>query len=327
MDGRWTAQKWVRWTLVMVAVLGLLWPEGPTLAQDAEPVRLSALEIALWPEFDRPELLVIFQGRLADDVSLPAVLTLTIPKEAGEPHAVASVDEAGQRLDAGYDVQVLGDEIKVTYTSLEHRAFQFEYYLDALRLKGKRREFTFSYALDVPVDDLALELQQPSGATNVVLNPPAVETRRGFADLTYHRLPLGAVDAGQRVEWRVSYNESGSTLGFVAVGGALVLLLGGLWLVGSRRRAEGQRKAPRQQGAKPPKRKKRKDRKGAQPRPQSSSAARSRPSRPLRSVRSAEPETSGAASFPPDGFCHQCGTLLKGDALFCHRCGVRRKGA
>ena len=288
MDERWAAQKRVRWTLVMMAVLGLLWPEGSTLAQDAEPVRLSALEIALWPDFDRPELLVIFQGQLADDVSLPAVLTLTIPKEAGEPHAVASVDEAGQRLNAEYDVQVLGDEIEITYTSLEHRAFQFEYYLDALQVKGKRRQFTFRYALDVPVDDLALELQQPSVATNVVLNPPAVETRRGFDDLTYHRLPLGALDAGQRVEWQVSYNESGSALGFIAVGGALVLVLGSLWVVGSRRQAEGRPKASRRQGAKPPRRKKRKER---------------------------------------SGFCHQCGTRLKEDALFCHRCGMRRKGA
>jgi len=329
MDGRWTIRKWVKWTLLALALLPLLWTEQPALAQDADPVRLSALEISLWPEFDRPELLVIFEGRLADDVPLPAVLTLTMPRAAGEPHAVAAVDESNQRLNSSYDVQVLGDEIKITYTSLEHRAFQFEYYLDALQGSVTRRQFTFSYALDLSVDDLALELQQPSGATNVVLDPPAATTYTGFADLTYYRLPLGAVDAGQRVAWRVSYDKTGSSLGIVAVGVALVLLLGGLWIVGSRRQAKGRRDGSRRQDAKPPqrsKRDKRKDRKDAQPGSGSPSPAHSGPSGPPRSVRPAEPLSSGAASLPPGGFCHHCGAPLKEDGLFCHRCGTPRKG-
>lgn len=318
MSVRWIAAMWTAVAVVMIAALALLWPELPALAQDAEPVRLSALEIALWPEFDRPELLVIFQGRLADDVPLPAVLTLTIPQEAGEPHAVASVDEDSQRLDAQYDLQAAGGAIKVTYTSLEHRTFQLEYYLDALQVKGKRRQFTFRYQLDVPVDDLVLVVQQPSGAASVALNPPAVETYSGFADLTYYRLPLGPVDAGEVVEWQVGYAKSASLIGIVVVVG-LVLAVS-LWIVGSRRSVS------RRRVTKPPRRKKRKDRKGARSRPRSASLARASPPQSAQPAQSAKLEKSRAPSFPSIGFCHQCGTPLKEDALFCHRCGTRRKG-
>lgn len=320
----------MRWALVAVFVMGFAWLRLPVLAQDAEPLRLSALEIALWPEFDKPEVLVIIQGRLADDVPLPAELTLTMPQEAGEPHAVAWVDEAGQLLNAEYVVQVEGDATKITYTSLEGRGFQFEYYLDALQIEGERRHFTFRYRLDTSVDDLMLELQQPSGAANVVLNPPPVETSPGFAGLTYHRLPLGAMDVGQTVEWRVSYDKSdsrlsaealstdspgpvatpaaalpsgtGTTAGALVVAGvALALAVATFWLLNSRQPAKSRQLKPRSQEAKLPRPKKRKDRKGA---------------RPL--VHSTE---------PTHGFCHRCGAPLKEDALFCHRCGTRRKGA
>lgn len=335
----WFVSKWKPVAIVLMIVPCLLWQGLLALAQDAEPVRLSALEIALWPEYDEPEVLIIFQGRLAGDVPLPAELTLTMPQEAGEPHAVASVDGEGSRLTAAYDVHLVGDKIEVTYTSLQDRAFQFEYYLDVLQIEGDQRRFTFRYQLDAAVDDLVLEFQQPSGATNVVLRPPAEETYSGFADLTYHRLPLGALDAGQTVEWQASYDKpglrlsaeasssSGSVFAVVALAGvALAVALGGLGLAGSRRRAQDRRGKPPSREVKPSRRKKRRDRKEARPRSRPASAARSR-SPSSRPARSEKPATPRAASFPEGGFCHRCGTQLKTDALFCHRCGARCKEA
>jgi hypothetical protein len=327
----------VRWVVLLI-VFGLLLPKGAAQAQDDGLVRLSALEITLWPEYDEPELLVIFQGRLADDVPLPAALTLTIPKEASRLHAVASVNEAGERLNAAHDVQAAGDGIKVTFTSLEHRAFQLEYYWDILQVEGKRRWFEFFYQLDVPVDDFALELQQPLGATSLVMEPPAAESYPGFADLTYHLLSFGAMDAGQVVSWQVSYEKpdssSGSGLGtgaIIAIGVALVVVIGGFWIAGSRRQAGRRRPSPQPRAARPPKssrRRRGKDRKGTQPRRAPSSPTRtrsSRRSRPAQLARPAEPQTS---PLPAGGFfCHQCGTAQKPEAIFCHNCGARRKGA
>jgi hypothetical protein len=315
----------------------------PAQAQDVEAVRFATLEIALWPEFDEPELLVIFQGHLADEVPLPASLTLTMPKEAGEPHAVASVDAEGRRLTAAYEAQVVGQAMEVTYTSLQDREFQFEYYWDVLQVDGDRREFTFRYQLDAAVDDLTLVLQQPTEASNVVLVPPAVEASPGFGGLTHHWLPLGAVDAGQTVEWQVSYDKSGFLLsnetlsagetepapsasspvfGVVAVVGlALAAALAGLWFVGSRRQAQGRQRRPKPQGAIPPRPRKRKDRKGTQPQPRATLPAKGR------SSQSTGSEKPVSVSVPASGFCHQCGAPLKEDALFCHHCGTKRKGA
>lgn len=335
---------------LLSSLLLLFGGQGAVLAQETAPLRLSTLEISLWPEFDRPELLVIVQGRLADDVPLPARLTLTIPRKAGEPHAVAWMAQDGALLQAAYDLQEVSDGIAVTYTALEGRSFQLEYYLDALQIKGQQRQFTFEYRLDVATDELVLELQQPAGATNVVSDPPATETSAGFAGLTYHRLTLQDLAAGQSVEWQVRYDKSGLRLsaetlpteeaaaatpdpslganaafGAVAVVGiALAAALAGLWIVGSRRQAEAQRARVQPRRARAPKPRKRKDRKGAPPRPKSlppSAPAQDRPAPPP------EPAAWEDADYPAGGFCHQCGVALKEDALFCHRCGAQRKGA
>jgi len=261
-------------------------------------------------------------------------LTLTMPREAGEPHAVAAVDEEGSRWTAAYDVEVVGDAVEITYTSLQYRAFQFEYYWDALQIEEGRRQFTFRYALDLPVGDLALELQQPAGATGVVLDPPATESYPGFADLTYHRLPFGAVDAGRVVEWEVRYDKSSLDLSaellsadspaagafdwmggaILAVGVALALGIGGLWIARSRRQAERRRLVSRPSQGKPAGAKLDGDRKGTPPRS------------PQRSPGSRTAGSPGPPAKMPGGFCHQCGAPLQKDALFCHRCGTRRKG-
>jgi len=262
-------------------------------------------------------------------------LTLTMPREAGEPHAVAAVDEEGSRWTAAYDVEVVGDAVEITYTSLQYRAFQFEYYWDALQIEGERRQFTFRYTLDLPVDDLSLELQQPAGATGVVLDPPATESYPGFADLTYHRLPFGAVDAGRVVEWEVRYDKSSPHLSvellsadspatgasdwmggaILVVGVALALGIGGFWIARSRQQAERLLPVSRPPQRKPSGAKRGKDRKGTPPRP------------PRRSPASRTAGSPGPPEKTPGGFCHQCGAPLQEDALFCHRCGTRRKGA
>jgi hypothetical protein len=57
------------------------------LAQD--DVSFSKLEIDLWPEYDRPEVLVIYRISLDPAASLPADLTLRIPVDA-QVNAVAA---------------------------------------------------------------------------------------------------------------------------------------------------------------------------------------------------------------------------------------------
>ena len=110
----WRRKVMKRFLLTLAFCLTIL--SWPTLAQDAPA--LSSLEIALWPEYDRPEVLVIQQGLFASDTSLPVPVEIRIPARVGQPTAVAYVGEGGQRFNQEYTTRVEGDE-KILFRLLD----------------------------------------------------------------------------------------------------------------------------------------------------------------------------------------------------------------
>src|SRR5512138_1795178 len=62
----------------LVALLALAAPSAR--AQDAN--RLTQLKVQVWPEYDKPTVLVLIQGTLADKNNLPRDVSLVIPSSA-----------------------------------------------------------------------------------------------------------------------------------------------------------------------------------------------------------------------------------------------------
>ncbi len=93
-----------------------------------ENPRLASLGIAVWPEFDRPAALVILRAEMAEDVGLPAAVSLRIPAGSGGPAAVAYAASAdGQLLNLVYQRSDAQDFITLTFSTPE-RFFQVEFY-------------------------------------------------------------------------------------------------------------------------------------------------------------------------------------------------------
>lgn len=298
-------------------VLSLLLSASPASAQ--ADVRLASLFIDLWPEFDKPSVLVILDGTLQPDVALPATIMLRIPARAA-PNAVAVRDASGQLLEAPYISAPQGDDLLVTLTS-DSREFRLEYYDPALTVEGSARRYEFRWASDYAVDSAVLRVQQPSGAQDLVADPAV--TASGVADygLNYYSRPLGALAAGQTVALTLSYTKAGAQLSADALGlsaapaaepgaaaaiswpvllmitGGVLLALGGAYYWFSAR--------PRRSTAKP---------KAHHTR----ARARSRP---------ASPAAQPARPSSPASFCTQCGHALHAGDRFCRNCGAPIKVA
>ncbi|MGD8902526.1 MAG: zinc-ribbon domain-containing protein, partial [Anaerolineae bacterium] len=285
-------------------------------AQDSPS--LASLDISLWPEYDRPELLVIYRGQLDADVELPASLEIAIPAQVGQPTAVAYVDEAGERLNQQYTTRLEGDSLIVTFELVTQR-FQLEYY-DALpQGDAGERTFTFAYTADYPTTAVNIEFQVPPTAQNFQLSPPADAVVEGGGGLSYHLVQAGTLAAGDTREWTFSYVKDNAELTAAGLepvaspvpaapateGGSgdstiwiflvsFVALIGvgvtGYWL-GHRTQEASQRVQP---ATKP--RKRRGSGRGEQTQP---------------------PAPGGVALF-----CHQCGAELRSDSAFCHKCGA-----
>src|SRR5574337_228779 len=89
-------RKW----LVIVLLLGVL--TIPLSADAQGQVKLAGLEVQLWPEYDQPSMLLIYDFTLTESIGLPVNVAIRIPKDANLL-AVASQTADGGLVNAEYE--------------------------------------------------------------------------------------------------------------------------------------------------------------------------------------------------------------------------------
>ncbi len=176
---------------------------------------MTSLTISLWPEYDEPALLVIYRGQFAGDASSPLPVEFRIPAEAGQPRAVAYLDEQGDLLTLEYTTRTEGDWLVVAF-ELPTRDFQLEYYtpLPGSPAPGQRT-FTYTYVADYAVATLDLKVQEPLSSQGFKLEPAADSSCEEVDGLNYHVTTAGPLKQNDTATWSISYEktDSGLTVG------------------------------------------------------------------------------------------------------------------
>lgn len=183
----------------------------PFQARTQSPPRLKSLGVDLWPEYDAPQVLVIYRIVVSPDTSLPVDLTVRIPAAAGKPNAVANRESNGTLTNITYNRSVDGDWALISFTATMPE-LQLEYYDPGLVKQGKARQFEYRWPGDYAVDDMTIQLQQPVGASSTSLSPAADSSAAGSDGVTYYTKHVGALSAGQSFSLDVSYQKDSDTL-------------------------------------------------------------------------------------------------------------------
>lgn len=172
--------------------------------------RLSSVRIDILPEYDQPKVLVIYHITLPTDSALPGVLNLRVPAEA-EVYAVAIVDPVTAKLlNAPYDRTMVGAWANLAVT-VNSKDLQVEYY-QPLQKDGSVRHIVYEWPGDFAVDDFAVALQQPTGATNMVTDPvlqPSSTNQDGFI---YYQSAPQVMTVGQTFRLTADYQKATDAL-------------------------------------------------------------------------------------------------------------------
>jgi len=323
-------RKLKRLVITLYIGLALLTQAMPALAESlaqtqSPAVTLARVAIELWPEYDRPTMLVQISGTLDSSVALPTQVVVRLPAASGGPLAVATRTATGSLLNAPYTTAVSGDQILVTLQA-DVADFHIEYYDPTLAITGTARTFAFNWTTDYAVTEASVRVQAPVDSSQLTGDPPLAPAGIGDDGLNYYTAPLGALKAGQQVSLRLTYAKSSSTLSSTRVAAntasaaqaaptaspapALTFASPWLWggvgallvVVGVVVWALWQMRASQQ-------------------REQRVSSRRRRPVRASRAQRGGLLADS-SLSEPAASFCTQCGqALLPGDR-FCRKCGT-----
>jgi hypothetical protein len=154
--------------------------------------RLDRLEVALWPEYDRSAVLVIYKAYLDPATPLPTNLTLPIPTEVGEPHAVAIMSPDEDLVDADYIRSVDGEWATITLETDQSEVW-VEFY-DAYTQVNQERTYTFAWPGGHDIGAFSYEVQQPLGTENLQVTP-AGDISQSSNGLTRHQADLGPLPA------------------------------------------------------------------------------------------------------------------------------------
>lgn len=311
---RHSTSRFIRLLTTFIFITGMAITSLPAVAAQTEATRLAELGVELWPDYDRPAVLVLLTGALPADAALPATLTIPLPPEA-DVNAVASFSEAGALLS---DVDYSAENGLLTLTTPANR-FRVEYYVP-YTISGDEYTFTFEWASGLAIDQMTAVVQQPLAATDIRITPtPAGSAERGDG-LTYHTLPSRAVGANEPITIEVAYtveapvlsapsqelpaatvgaSPAAATVGgdglspwWLAAAAGVLLLVGGAWYLGQRQ-GRGASRARKPQSARPAK----------------SGASKAAP-----------PKDAG-----PPRYCHNCGLAAQPGATFCRNCGTQLK--
>ena len=289
-------------------------------AQAQGPLEFDHMQIDIWPEYDQPIALVIYKITLPASTSLPAQVTLSLPKTVGQPANVAMQNVDGLLYNLTYTTTTSGDWMKISFTA-PTVTLQVEYYDPGLVKNGANRSFQYVWPGDYKVNDMVFRIQQPINATGMTILPTQGLAAAGADGLTYYGNDVGAVAAGTSFTFKVNYAKPDDKLSVssitvqsptpvgadpsgpgglfqglnmvIVVGIAGLVLIGGgaTWFVIQWR-----------------------------------SQAAADTARPRHTSSPGPTHISGAAETPAGSsaiYCHQCGKRAVAGDVFCRGCGAR----
>jgi hypothetical protein len=194
---------------VSASLLGLIVVASTSLSAQTT-VSFDDAEVALWPEYDRASVLVIYRISLPSATAFPVPLSLTLPAAAGVPNAVAEMRD-GRLVSLPYERVVDGDTAEVRFAATMP-SVQIEYYDPGLSLDGASRAFSYEWPGDYAVRSLAFSVQEPAGATAFDITPPAETAGVGADGLAYHDIAAGPIAVGQTSRVTFSYDKADDRL-------------------------------------------------------------------------------------------------------------------
>lgn len=190
-------RKW----FVLLALLVLLVP-APARAQTE--LTLESLKVTLWPEYDQPSLLVLYDFELAAGTPLPINVNIRIPRDANIT-AVAYAGETGM-LNAEFSgPEEDGNWQVISFFVQQPALYRLEYY-QPLNREGGVRSFKYKWAGDYAVNNFRLEVQIPADSTSVKTTPALPFMLE--SPFQSGRVSLGSLPADENYQLELQYTRT-----------------------------------------------------------------------------------------------------------------------
>lgn len=200
--------------LVFIGILTGMFPvQGPVQGQSQ--IRMSRVDVSLLPEFNLPSVLVITEIQLESETSLPNELILQIPADS-EILTISNLEADGHFSTLNIEENVIGNWKDVNFTATTP-TIRIEYYDPSLVRQGDQRAYEYRWLSSYPADSFSLSLRRPSGASDIISDPPMEKSLDDIAEYEFYAFDAGAIPAGEIFAISIRYTKSASNLAYPAM--------------------------------------------------------------------------------------------------------------
>jgi len=179
-------------------------------ARAQEPLKFTSLNVQLWPEYDQPRMLVIYDFKLPDGIVMPVNVSIGIPTDANQLE-VAYQTADGKLINTDYTGPTVDADRQLVTLQIKTQAIYHIEYYQPLTKSGKQRDFTYLWAGDYPVDDLSVSIRVPVDTNNIITDPVMASTQNADgADFLVK--DFGPQKDGQQFVLQIDYTKTSDNL-------------------------------------------------------------------------------------------------------------------
>jgi hypothetical protein len=195
-----------------VLVIGVLLV-FPSFVSAQGQIAIESVNVSLWPEYDKADMLVINSIVLSENTAFPVQLDVRISGDA-VLHTVAVGESSNSVSDQGVEATTVKDgEWLVVSVTATGPAVRIEYYDSKLKKDGDLRSYSYRWLGDYDVTDFVVVFQQPFEATefnsSLSLQDDGVHPDD---NMQYYFSDVGAVPAGKIFTFDLSYQKPSDSL-------------------------------------------------------------------------------------------------------------------
>ncbi len=178
--------------------------------EETEGLSIGRMRVAIWPEYDDPSLLVIYDGKFDEDSRFPIKTSFLVPKGAIISDA-CSLSHEGQHFCQLYKVFDRGayDEVRLL---LPYPNFYLSFHTPAFSGIDRQREFPYQIKANHPIRFMEIDIQQPlrssefkithANNSSLIHEVPVESEVKGFNHFSYK---LENVEKDKEITFTINY--------------------------------------------------------------------------------------------------------------------------
>ncbi len=198
-------RKW----LIFILLLGLMM--SPSTAGAQGGIKIDAIRVELWSEYDQPSMLVINQFILSKATPLPASVTMRFPKDANL--VAVALENNGELFNKDFTPPVeQGNWQTITINVDSYDPHRVEYYQPLTR-DGNKRQFKYQWFGDYYVKEFTIKIMVPADSTELITSPILQNTETSTdGSMISGTVTKNELKMGNSFQFQVEYQRTSDAL-------------------------------------------------------------------------------------------------------------------